>query len=194
MDRWRRASLVVAALAVVAAVAASVVHAWAPAGEGPLDAGSFVGEGRECLPSSRHGSVTMGGEILQIRTRDTIVIDRVRLVDAVGLTLITAVLVPIGTNAVGYAEYPPPQDFVSEPGVQWAARRSAVGAVVTPDEAPDAPDARTATNLVTGIRVTGDHSHSFTAIAVDYHVLGGRSYSTLTSTSLTVAVAPATCF
>ncbi|MFD4598094.1 hypothetical protein ACFWPQ_08635 [Streptomyces sp. NPDC058464] len=141
--------------------------------DGPLNGPDYAdaGSGEECIPEEEGGSVTFGMDELHNYGSKTVVIDKVTLRKASGLRLAEAVIVSTSTAFIGVSTgYPPVPEARNQPGIDWAHRRKAVGASISPQ--PD--NAKVANNLVLHIQVTASKAHA-SGVLVHYHV-GDSTY------------------
>ncbi|WP_262064511.1 hypothetical protein [Streptomyces sp. STR69] len=135
---------------------------------GPGDA--EAGSGEECIPAKAGGSIAFGGDELHNYGSKAVVIDKITLRKASGLRLVEAVIVSNSSALIGYGSgWPPDPEARSGPGIDWAHRRKAVGATLSPQ--PD--NAKVLNNLVLHLQVTAASGVRMAGVLVNYHV--GRS-------------------
>lgn len=188
--------------------------------EGPL--GAPVGDGTAiCTPGKPGGELSFGADLLHNRGSRDLVVDQVGLTDAHGLKIAHAVIVPVRTYQFGLEAWPPPASTLSEPGIEWAHRKTAVGATLkpqpkadwgddgadlsaeagtaVPDDSGDAtgdPDEFIRTgrqfNLLLGLRVTGTSGVGSAGVVVNYHV-GNDEFVWRNATRLTIETKKSSC-
>ena len=104
--------------------------------EGPL--GAPVGDGTAiCTPGKPGRELSFGADLLHNRGSRDLVVDQVGLTDAHGLKIAHAVIVPVRNYQFGLEAWPPPASTLSEPGIEWAHRKAAVGATLKPQPKVD---------------------------------------------------------
>lgn len=187
--------------------------------EGPL--GAPVGDGTAiCTPGKPGRELSFGADLLHNRGSQDLVVDQVGLTDAHGLKIAHAVIVPVRTYQFGLEAWPPPASTLGEPGIEWAHRKTAVGATLkpqpkadwgdsadagaeaataVPDESGDAtgdPDEFISTgrqfNLLLGLRVTGTSGVGSAGVVVNYHV-GDHEFVWRNATRLTIETKKSSC-
>ncbi|MER7179881.1 hypothetical protein ABT404_10435 [Streptomyces hyaluromycini] len=137
---------------------------------GPDD--TDAGSGEVCIPAKAGGSIAFGGDELHNYGSKAVVIDRIMLRKASGLRLVEAVIVPNSSALIGYgAGWPPDPEARNQPGIDWAHRRRAAGATLS----PQADDAKVVNNLVLHLQVTDTTGVRMAGVLVHYHV-GGSDY------------------
>ena len=152
-------------------------------GQGPLGPPGDPGE--VCIPVPAGGTASVGLDVLRNRDAVQATIEEVTLFEPKGVTVVGALAVPLsGTDSVGIAAtFPPADPTKGLRGIEWSARREAVGATVSRDGSPQ--------NLIVGIRPQGGEG-SASAIDVRYSA-GGKTYHFRSSTKIVLRVAPLTC-
>ncbi|MET9081567.1 hypothetical protein ABZX77_06620 [Streptomyces sp. NPDC004237] len=187
--------------------------------DGPL--GAPVGDGTAiCTPGKPGRELSFGADLLHNRSGSDVVVDKIGLADAHGLTVAHAVIVPVRNYQFGLEAWPPPESTLREPGIEWSNRQTAVGATLKPQPkadwgdddgsaatAPASPDSTDATgtddsdefihtgrqfNLVLGLRITGTSGVGTSGVVVDYHV-GDRKYVWRNLTQLTIETKKSSC-
>lgn len=154
---------------------------------GPLNAGGGVAK---CLSAKPGSLLTFGGDTLSNFGRSDVRILDIRLTRAHGVRLVTAYLVPSQGKLVGEAtQFPPPSDAIHQPGLHWAERRSAFGAVIPLTKGPE-----TVNNLVTVVKVTGRSNVGFESIAVVYQVGWIKRTTHTEYEHVEIKVAPDRCY
>ncbi|MFE2212123.1 hypothetical protein ACFW93_09080 [Streptomyces canus] len=158
---------------------------------GPLNGPDYAdaGSGEECVPAKEGGSVTFGGDELHNFGSKPVVIDKVTLSKASGLRLVTSVIVSTSSSLIGYSTgYPPVPEARNQPGIDWAHRREAAGATLSPQ--PD--NAKVVNNLVLHLQVTGASGVRMAGVRVQYHV-GDSDYVWHNVLGLTVETKKSSC-
>jgi hypothetical protein len=156
----RRGLVAVAAgaLALAATIAACGSHD--PNAIGPL--GGPEASGNVCLYDQHSKVITDGWPFVRNSSDSPAVIDRVSLANPKGMSLITAWAVPAGDDGYGAEPgYPPGKHL--PPGIEWAQRHRAAGAVVPHQVRPSNTD------LLFVVRILAPKA-SASGVNIWYHV------------------------
>ena len=144
--------------------------------DGPL----YTGEdgGLVCLQKRSETAISFGFNIVRNTGSTPIVLQAVRLVAPVGLTMVSAEVVPVTNDLIGAVHgYPPPGWVLSAPGVDWEGRRSLAGTRLEPGQ-----ELNVLARLTdpADVKVTG-----LDALRIDYEA-DGRLYQTSTTVRLRI--------
>ena len=159
--------------------------------DGPLDqpGDSDGGSGVECIPARTGGSIFFGGDELHNYGHKALVIDKITLRKASGVRLVEALIVSNSSSFIGYGHgWPPDPEARTGPGIDWAHRRKAVGATIS----PQSDHAKVANNLVLRLQVTAASGARMAGIQVRYHV-DGSAYRWDNALGLTVETKKTSC-
>ena len=158
-----------------AALVLMIVIAYLLWGPGRRDDGPLLawGEGGlVCLQKRATTSISFGFNALR-NTGDTpLVLQDIHLVAPVGVTMVSAEVVPVKNNLIGAATgYPPPADALGQPGVDWGARRPLAGATLGADHL----------NLLVRLARASDRDVTgFDALRIDYEADGNEYVASTT--------------
>ncbi|MGX9889956.1 hypothetical protein [Streptomyces sp. NPDC002276] len=159
--------------------------------DGPLDEPGYSdgGSGKVCITAKTSGSIFFGGDELHNYGAKALVIDKITLREANGVRLVEALIVSNSSAFIGYGHgWPPDPEARTGPGIDWAHRRKAVGATVS----PQSDNAKVANNLVLHLQVTAASGVRMAGIRVRYHV-GGSAYVWDNVLGLTVETKKKSC-
>ncbi|GAA0579314.1 hypothetical protein HPO96_13515 [Kribbella sandramycini] len=153
--------------AIVLAVGCVTACSW---GDGPLQVGD--GHMTVCQPqAAKNVDATLGNDVITNTGKEAMVIKKVSTVEAIGLKLADAVIMPIHEQTlVGVAGSWPPKQAAG-----WGAQQPAVGYSVPPKS-----EMNLVVHLVRDQAVT---EASLKALRVEY-TIGHRSYQLETNTTL----------
>lgn len=138
---------------------------------GPLLAGGDGG--LLCIRKGPGTEISFGFTLLRNTGGAPLTLQAVHLVAPVGVTMVSAEVVPVTYNLIGALHgYPPPADSLRQPGVDWAGRQPLTGASL---------EAGAQLNLL--VRLTDPPSvdvTGFDALRIDYTVHGLQYAATTT--------------
>jgi len=172
-----RALLAAGALLVTALVSYVLISAhWGRRDDGPLYAG---GEGGlVCLQKRPETAISFGFNLLRNNGKTSLALEGVHLVAPVGLTMVSAEVVPVKNDLIGAVHgYPPPAWVLNQPGVDWAGRQPLAGATL---------GAAAELNVVVRLTQATDVPVSgLDALRIDY-VVNGTEYEATTTVRLRI--------
>ena len=146
---------------------------------GPLGGGGTPGTA--CAPAPLSGEVTDGLTVFQNSSSEPVTIERVRLSNSQGLTLVGSLLVPTSGNSLGVEGDYPPQRATMLAGIRWTDRVNAAGAIVPPSRPG------TFENLAVGLRLDpGRASGKLSGVEVFYKDSSGGQYEVLTGIAFVI--------
>jgi len=161
-------------LAAVGLWLASSAVACAPR-SGPLDQSS--GPGEVCVPAGQDRVVTIGIDVLRNSGQAPALIEGIALAEpSAGLTIVGAVVVPVGFELVGVREGFPPAVTDLDHGVIWEQRVE-----VSKAEIPPETISGSVWNLVVGVGLTDGVESGHAAGFRLFYAVGNRSYQYVTA-------------